>query len=65
MVLVSTLSTMTQSAKGDGPKTPEHLGCKLAGTTLQSLGRITVCRSAKAGHDQEKCVRPELIEHVG
>jgi hypothetical protein len=59
------LLATTRSAKGDGPKTPEHLGHRPAGTSLRSLGRTTSCRSAEAGHDREKCVRPELIERVG
>ena len=65
VALVFTALTTTRSAKGDGPKTPEHLGCRPAGTSLLSLGRTTSCRSAEAGHDPEKCVRPELIERVG
>ena len=56
----SALLATTRSAKGDGPKTPECLGCRPAGTSLMSLGRATTCRSAEAGHDPEKCVRPEL-----
>jgi hypothetical protein len=48
------LRATTRSAKGDGPKTPECLGCRPAGTSLWSLGRTTACRSAEAGHDPIK-----------
>jgi hypothetical protein len=49
-----TLHATTRSAKGDGPKTPEHLGCRPAGTSLLSLGRASTCRSAEARHHQEQ-----------
>ena len=37
------LRTTTRSAAGDGPKTPECLGCRPAGTSLLSLGRAATC----------------------
>jgi hypothetical protein len=61
----SALLAMTRSAKGDGPKTPERLGCRPAGTSLLSLGRTASCQLSEAGHYPEKCVRPEVIERVG
>ena len=36
------LHVTTQSATGDGPKTPER-GCRLAGTSLLNLGRVATC----------------------
>ena len=52
-------------AEGDRPKIPSPKDLDRRATSLESIVRTSTCRSAEAGHDLGKCVRPELIERVG
>jgi hypothetical protein len=60
VVLVPARRITTRSAKGDGPKTPEHLGYRPTGTSLLSLARTASCRFSRGRVLPSKCVQPEF-----